>query len=482
MKYIIKTLDFLDYMIDNLNIKVDNNSYSSAIKEIYALGLNENFKFSNEQRQRVVEYLKSLEIEKEKNLITHFKGISNDIFDNFSKEDKSNLDYTDLEDYRLLRLLGLVLKTVNFVQKDNLLLLKYSKSIWNTGWHNLAINSRGKVIDLNTHEIVVYPFNKFFNLNEVEDTKEDIIIQKLEKAKKIYVTDKKDGTAIIVTKYKGKLIINTNGEFENIQIQYARELLNNKYSYFEKNVPEGFTFVFELIHPDNKIVLDYGKEKKLYLLAVRDLKTLKLLDYQKLEEIAKQYYLDITESFKYTNLYDFISKASLEIDDIKEGWVFRIVLENEDFLFKLKYSEYFKLAKIKNIPSLKNIYKLLLSDNLDDILSTIDSEIDSEIKENVLKNIELIYKYIESFKSIIAEKVNGYKIKYQIEQEIKTDDIKEIVQDLKNNPFSSYILRVLKGSDLDDLFIKLPSCSSFEKLYKYTNDFLNIKEDIWNLK
>lgn len=479
MRYIIETLNFLDYMVESLNIEVNSDSiYSSAIREIYALGLNENLKLSSEQYQRVVEYLKYLEIEKEKNLIANFKGIPNDVFDNFSAEDKNKLEYTDLIDYKLVRLFGLVLKTVNFVQRGDLLLLKYSKSIWNTGWHNLAINCRGKVVDLNTHKVVVYPFNKFFNLNEVKDTQEKVVLQKLENAKNIYVTDKKDGTAIIITRYKGHLIVNTNGEFENIQIQYAKRLLNEQYTYFEKNVPEGFTFIFELIHPDNKIVLDYGNEKKLYLLAVRDLKTLKLLDYPKLEELARQYHLDITESFKYTNLYDFISKASSETNDIKEGWVFRIVLENEDFMFKLKYSEYFKLARVKNIPSLKNIYKLLLSDNLDDILSVVNSE----IKESVLKDIELIYEYIEKFKKIIIEKTNFYKVKYQIEQEIKIEDIKEIVQDLKNNPFSVYILRVLKGFNLDDLFVKLPSCISFEKLYRYTNKYLDIKEDIWDMK
>ena len=43
-----------------------------------------------------------------------------------------------------------------------MLLLKYGKTIWNTGWHNFAKQCRGKVIDLNTRKIVVYPFNKFF--------------------------------------------------------------------------------------------------------------------------------------------------------------------------------------------------------------------------------------------------------------------------------------------------------------------------------
>ena len=83
------------------------------------------------------------------------------------------------------------------------------------------------------------------------------------------VTDKKDGSAIIVTNYEGKIVINTNGEFDNDQVKWAKKLFEDKYSYFYNNIPEGYTFVFELIHPENQIVLDYGDEKSLYLLGVR---------------------------------------------------------------------------------------------------------------------------------------------------------------------------------------------------------------------
>ena len=68
--------------------------------------------------------------------------------------------------------------------------MKYSKIIWEIGWSKLAKQCRGKVVDINTREIVSYPFNKFFNLDEVEETKQDKVKELLEKeGVKISVTE-----------------------------------------------------------------------------------------------------------------------------------------------------------------------------------------------------------------------------------------------------------------------------------------------------
>ena len=465
MKYILSTLDIIDKVSDELSIEFDKkDKYRSLVAKIHSY--EEEVYLSEGLKSDIIIYLRSLKIQDEQILLDKISGIENGKF-------------SDLTDSQLLKYLSIVLRTVTYLQKGDLLLLKYGKTIWNTGWHNFAKQCRGKVIDLNTRKVVVYPFNKFFNLNEVEETKEDYIVDLLNKAKAVYVTDKKDGSAIIITNYNGELIINTNGEFQNDQIRWAKKLLVEKYGFFYNNVPEGYTFIFELIHPENKIVLDYGNEESLYLLAIRDLSTLKLFSYPELERVAKKFHLDITESFEYTDLYTFIEKTQNETENIKEGWVFRVITETDDIMFKLKYQEYFRLSRIKNTPSLKKVYTLLQSGNLDDVLSVADSS----IQDSVLSDVQVIFDYIEKFKGVVRKEVQELRNKYGfVIGNIDKDTLLKIVSDTKTNPFNTVILRAVKGQDIESSFDILPKVGLFEKYYKYTNTILGIEDDIWDEK
>ena len=474
MKYILDTLNIIDKVASELNLTFSkDNKYSDLVQGIYIIDEND-FNISANLRKSIEEYLVSVCNEKEKELIAKFNGF---VVDETDREVIDNLSYSDLTDWKLVHLLAITLRTISYTQKGNLLLVKYSNNIWVTGWNKLAKQSRGKVIDLNTMTYVSYPFNKFYNLNEVEETKEERVLDLLSRAKEVYVTDKKDGSAIIVTNYNGEIIMNTNGSFDSVQISLAQKLFENKYSYFYNNIPEGYTFIFELIHPDNRIVLDYGVEKSLYLLAIRELDTLRMKTYPELVLFAEEYKLDITESFEYTGLFDFVEKAVNDTENIKEGWVFRIITDEEDFMFKLKYQEYFKLARIKNIPSLKKVYALLTSNTLDDVLSVAESSIQDAIN----RDINEIYDYIEKFKVIIIEEVAEIREKLDINGVLEKDKIQSVLDYLKNNPFMSYIMRELKGNgNSKTAFDKLPSINNFGNMYKYTNIKLGIESDNWD--
>ncbi len=480
MSYILKTLKFLDEIADKTNIKYDEvNKYRDIVQEIYLNGSQEKESIivSIELRKNIEDFLISMDIQYEKELIAKFLGLA---IEGVYPENLSSLSFSLLTNVQLLRYLGVFLRTINYVQKGNLLLVKYSKTIWNTGWSNLAKECRGKVIDLKTMSIIVYPFDKFFNLGEIVETREDRILDLIDRAKKIYITDKKDGSAIIVTNVKGNVIINTNGEFSNIQVELATKMFKEKYAYFYSHIPEGYTFIFELIHPDNRIVLDYGEEKSLYLLAMRDLTTLTLKEYPELVYFAREYCLDITESFEFTNLNVFVQKTKTETENIKEGWVFRVLTEDEDVIFKLKYEEYFKLSRLKNIPSLKKVYSLLLSGSLDDALSVAEQD----IKDNVLNDVAVIYDYIEDFKNLVEEEsISICDMMGVVVGEVPKDKIIDIVKDLKGNPFSFYILKYIKGEMFkEDLFRKFPTISLFGELYRYVNKKKGIETDIWDSK
>ena len=478
LKYIVSALDLMDKLSKELNIAyIDYDKYASIIVSLSDMLSDLDIIELGSFRLDIEDFILKLDIEYLKTNIAKYLLPEVSYLD-IPKEYIDEREISDLNDIQLLKYLVVVLKTISWTQKGNLLLLKYSKNIWNTGWHNLAKQCRGKVVNWKDRTIVSYPFNKFYNLNEVEETKLERVNSLLVNANEVMVTDKKDGSAIILTNHNGEKIMNTNGSFENIQVVLATELFEKKYSKFFNNMPEGYTFVFELVHPENKIVLNYGDIEKLYLLAIRDLKTLKLLTYKELKDFADKWQLDITESFDFNTLDELIKTAETECKEIKEGWVIRLITETEDFIFKLKYAEYFKLARIKAIPSLKKLYILLQQDKLDDMMAAAEEDIVTEVEDKV----KVIYDYVDKTKQAVEKEAKCLLEKYEISRgNIPKDKLLMVLNDLKGNVLSSYIIRYIKAEkNLEELFDKLPVSTVFEKIYFYINDIYGITEDKWN--
>ena len=99
-----------------------------------------------------------------------------------------------------------------------------------------------------------------------------------------------------------------------------------------------------------------------------------------------------------------------------------------------------------------------------------------------MKDVSLIFDYIQEFKDIVAEEFIALKEKYKIGDELEKSVLIQIAQEMKSHPFGTYILRALRGYDVDSLFEVLPKTSTFERLYRYTNERLGITEDIWDSK
>ena len=304
MKYILLVVNLLNELKTYFNFAgsyAELNFYMKKYPEDISLNAN--------IRNKIITIINSLEVEKQAENIASIKN------PNIPLEELS-LDYTidQLTDKELLNYLGTILWTVSINENENLMLLKYNECIWNTGWHNYAKECRGKIIDKNTLSIVSYPFDKFFNLNENKDSEETFVSEKIREAKKVSLTNKLDGSTIIVSKYNGEPLITTNGAFKNEQTEWAKEIFNEKYSTFINNVQANYTFVFELIHPDNRIIINYGDTKDLYLIAVRDNKLLEngLLSYTDMCNMAHQYQLNIVEQEMFVSLDDLCTKGTKE--------------------------------------------------------------------------------------------------------------------------------------------------------------------------
>ncbi len=80
------------------------------------------------------------------------------------------------------------------------------ESMW-TNPGSIYRECRSVVIDVVNEQLVLAPFRKFFNLNEVDENRLENILNKIKSAKSIEITDKLDGSMQNARYYNGDIVI-----------------------------------------------------------------------------------------------------------------------------------------------------------------------------------------------------------------------------------------------------------------------------------
>lgn len=157
--------------------------------------------------------------------------------------------------------IGLIRKVIS--PCGRLVLFNYTdKCTYDKAWDEYTRRARGIIFEIETGFIVARPFEKFFNLGEMPETR-------LENLPDLPYTvqDKLDGSLGIIYHYDGKWDIATRGSFTSEQATYAREHLLLKYEP-DIRLLKSRTYLVEIIYPENKIVVNYAEREELILLAV----------------------------------------------------------------------------------------------------------------------------------------------------------------------------------------------------------------------
>lgn len=144
-------------------------------------------------------------------------------------------------------------------EDNSLSIYNYSElSQYKRYWNTVTLNCRGLILD-NDMNIVARPWKKFFNFGERP--------LEFSTADPTEVTDKKDGSLGILYRnpITGDYAIATRGSFASNQAIHATDVWNNRYSHIVQPL-DGYTFLFEIVYPENRIVLDYGELDDLILL------------------------------------------------------------------------------------------------------------------------------------------------------------------------------------------------------------------------
>ena len=209
--------------------------------------------------------------------------------------------------------------------KDNLI---YRSSVW---------DNEGNPVSLS--------FKKFFNWDESPD-----IYPAPENLEGSKLIEKLDGSTLIFSRYKGNTVIRTRGTVDAYKQENGHEInhLLEKYSKFKENLEGQSTsncsYVFEWLSPTNRIVLDYGEEPDMVLIAIIFHDDYKMMSQEGLDTIASQLGLRRPKKYSYNSVDEM--KQSVEALRDQEGLC--VYYAEDQHIRKVKSAHYLFLHRAKS--------------------------------------------------------------------------------------------------------------------------------------
>lgn len=314
-----------------------------------------------------------------------------------------------------------------------LLIWNYTpKAQFEKHWTPETLACRGLITDL-AGRIIARPFEKFFNL---EERQEPIPIEPFE------VYEKMDGSLFIVAWWGGHLVTATRGSFISEQAVKGAEILMWKTrGHPEDAIAPNFTYLFEVLYPENRIVVDYGDREDIVLLAV--IQTHTGLEVNLDEVVGYHNPLPFSKVKRYDGIRDISEVRSLrhEKHENQEGFVVRFTESN--LRLKIKLDEYVRLHKILTGIHARHIWEYLSQGkSFDELLNRVPDEFYQWVNAT-RRDLLILFKQIEDDSALMA--VKALRFKTRKEQA-------EFVRMFENNHI---IFKMLDGKPYDEAIWKL---------------------------
>jgi len=257
-------------------------------------------------------------------------------------------------------------------------------------WDDITMQCRGLVTN-SQGKVIARPFKKFFNYEEHKP--EEIPNEYFD------VYEKLDGSLGILFNYNGEWVMATRGSFTSEQSIKGRQLLE-KYHY--NRLHTDYTYLFEIIYPENRIVCVYDFEDLILLGVIHTESGNEVNIHNDYNEDIRLNNMINNVGFKVVTLYKTWGEGfdilKEEISNDKEGYVIRF---KNGFRMKIKGDEYVRLHRILTNISNRDIWEYLKDGKpMDEILDKVPDEFYDwvkETKENLIvqyNTIENEYKWI----------------------------------------------------------------------------------------
>lgn len=350
---------------------------------------------------------------------------------------------------------------LKIVRDDNNVMLKYNQ-LTSDFSNSIVKECRGLIIQKdkeNNFIPVCVPFFKFMNAEEPNSDLDKI------DWKTASVQEKVDGSLMKVwyDNNKKKWMISTNGTIDAFKASLASDeteltsygelflkCLDNakadiSFQKLTSMLEQNKTYMFEMVSPYNRIVIDYNKPK-LYFLGSRDNNTLQ--EYTPYQEGKILAYFDTPKIYKL-NSYEEVKKAANELPWNEEGYV---VCDRFFNRVKIKSPEYVMAhyTRTNGVITKERLMNIILENEIDEFLVYA-----SEYKDKLyyLKNKR--QEFIEDINTII------YQIKLK-----SFDDRKSLAMYIQSQ-FPQFMHQFLFSYNKDNRYDNIKASKWIELLDNY---------------
>lgn len=305
------------------------------------------------------------------------------------------------------------------------------KTVFEKLWTPVTLQCRGLIFDNETLEIIARPWPKFFNLGE-----HGTEIEGLKAASRIEVTDKMDGSLGIAyfNPDTSGWDIATRGSFTSEQALRGTEILHKQYPYFDPDI--AYTYLFEIIYPENRIVLDYEGREELVLLGGVEIAT----GYTKGPKSPdlKNWGGARASIYPMSNLGTAMTMAPRKN---AEGFVVRFL--DTDLMVKIKQEDYCRAHAIVTGCSNRSIWETLSKgESLPEKAAFMPDEFHAWMVQTAfdlnMARGQWAGKARQEFKAILDHCSDDF-------------DRKEFASFASKNPFSAALFKLYDAQDINDL-------------------------------
>lgn len=285
-----------------------------------------------------------------------------------------------------------IFNEVQINQHEDLVLIRYGlhemgKGMWEDEDSPLR-EARSLVFNLRTEEMVLTPFRKFFNLNEVWETSTEVVEVKIKYCKVFEVSEKMDGSMQSYRWYNGEIVgsgsmaLDTKNSF---RLEEGFEMLTENHKRMLKDFPT-VTFIFEYISEKDKHVVpyDYSKKKGLYLIGARSVIDGEEYSYNVIKDLSSCYGIPCCKTYQYNTLSEVLEHLNKMTVRDGEGFVLNI----DGFKLKLKCEDYLQLHRLDDKLSSPNVLIQAYAEGTIDDLYANMTPLMKEKNKDVMDTIE----------------------------------------------------------------------------------------------
>lgn len=313
---------------------------------------------------------------------------------------------------------------------------------------------RSVVIDIEKECIVLCPFSKFFNINELEETSVENIQKRIKNANCVEFSDKLDGSMQSARWYENQIVmagsqaINPDNSWR-LEDGYRMIYELSGYKKMLQEFPN-FTFVFEYISLRDAHVVKYKKEQEgLYLIGMRDINTGVELPYDTIMNIANEHNIPTTKVFNKT-----LEQVMIELDDKSSDEAEGFVINIDGYKVKVKYNDYVHIHKaLSKLSSINLIIRSIADGQYDDLLSKLPFAYHDDVK----KVASIVFDYIRKTENTINEYYNS----------APKENIKEFMIYISENVpkcYQGYCRAKYYGYDINVIKSNNEKCPHYKKL------------------